>query len=305
MTTGRSTVPRVSIGLPVYNGERYLGAALDTLLAQTWRDFELVISDNASTDGTADICQRYVGSDERIRYVRAPNNLGGAWNFNRVFHLSTAPYFMWAAHDDMWRPEYVSSCVEVLDRSPDIAHCYTGACIVDSEGEYVRDRRHGPDLTCDSPAERFHRFLLSPTVFHAFFGLFRASVLKRTRLMVNFEAADVFLLGHIAILGKSYEYPASLFLNRDHRERGTYMHGVDLASKAAVAEWYDTSNRGKVPVPMLKGLAHYLRAIHSSDTPLLDRLRCYYLVLRWTNWHRDRLAKELWLNATKVVGKLG
>jgi len=112
--------PRVSIGLPVYNGENYLEEAIDSILAQTYKDFELIISDNASTDRTPDICQAYANKDPRIRYYRNEKNIGAAVNFNRVFELSSSEYFKWAAHDDIIAPDYISECIEILDNDDSI-----------------------------------------------------------------------------------------------------------------------------------------------------------------------------------------
>src|ERR1700753_3521498 len=112
--------PRVSLGMPVYNGEKYLEAALDSLLAQTFTSFELIVCDNASTDGTQAICERYAARDSRIRYERNERNMGASWNFNPVYSLARAPYFKQAAHDDLCEPEFLERCVAVLDRDPDV-----------------------------------------------------------------------------------------------------------------------------------------------------------------------------------------
>jgi glycosyltransferase involved in cell wall biosynthesis len=92
-----SKIPRVSIGLPVFNGEKYLAEALDSILSQTYRDFKLIISDNASTDRTEQICREYAAKDRRIRYYRNEKNIGAPKNFNRVFELSSGKYFRWDA----------------------------------------------------------------------------------------------------------------------------------------------------------------------------------------------------------------
>ncbi len=115
---------RLSIGLPVYNGERFLSAAIDSLLRQTFEDFELIISDNASTDATGAICRGYADQDRRIRYLPTKENIGSAPNFNRVIELASAPYFSWAAHDDVRAPQYLERCVEVLDRDPSVILAY-------------------------------------------------------------------------------------------------------------------------------------------------------------------------------------
>lgn len=107
--------PRVSIGLPVYNGQQYLRQALDSLLAQTFHTFEVIISDNASNDATPEICRDYAACDPRIRYVRHDVNRGAAWNFNYVFGLARGVYFKWHAHDDMLEPTFLEQCVTILD----------------------------------------------------------------------------------------------------------------------------------------------------------------------------------------------
>ncbi len=95
-------IPAISIGMPVYNGEKYLREAVDSLLAQTFSDFELIISDNASTDATESICRQYEKADRRIRYIRQQENIGVVRNFQFVLRQAGAPYFMWAACDDKW-----------------------------------------------------------------------------------------------------------------------------------------------------------------------------------------------------------
>src|SRR6185369_4346332 len=112
---GMGGAPSVSIGLPVYNGVNYLRQALDSLLAQTFGDWELILSDNGSTDATESICREFAARDGRIRYLREPVNRGATWNFNRVFELSRAPLFRWAAHDDVCSPELLERCVAALE----------------------------------------------------------------------------------------------------------------------------------------------------------------------------------------------
>src|SRR5512139_3267591 len=116
--------PRVSIGVPVYNGENFLKDALDSLLAQTFKDFEIVIADNVSTDQTEEICRSYAAKDARIRYYRNETNIGAGPNHNRVFELSRGEYFKWVCHDDMCAPEFLERCIEVLDRDPSVVLCH-------------------------------------------------------------------------------------------------------------------------------------------------------------------------------------
>lgn len=120
---------RLSIGLPVYNGERYLAESLDALLGQTYKDFELIISDNASTDGTAGICREYARQDPRIRYVRQTKNIGAAPNHNFVLSEAKGELFKWAAADDLYARDLLERCIAALDEHPDfvLADSWTAA----------------------------------------------------------------------------------------------------------------------------------------------------------------------------------
>jgi len=106
--------PTVSIGMPVYNGEKYICEALNSLMAQTFTDFELIISDNASTDGTEAICREHTAKDSRIRYVRQPENRGGHWNFNFVLKEAKGIYFTWLAFDDALEINFLGETVNYM-----------------------------------------------------------------------------------------------------------------------------------------------------------------------------------------------
>src|SRR5258706_4754500 len=127
-------VPKVSIGLPVYNGATLLGRAIESLLAQTYLDFELIIADNCSTNGTVELCRDYVMRDSRIRLHQNQINIGAAKNFNRVFELSSGQFFMWAAHDDLWKSTYIAKCVAALEKFPSVVICGTDVSFIDVEG---------------------------------------------------------------------------------------------------------------------------------------------------------------------------
>ncbi len=135
-----SPSPRVSIGLPVYNGGRFLAATLDSLLAQSLCDFELIISDSASTDETQDLCHAYAARDPRVRYFpNFPNraNLGAGHNYRRVVELSRGELFEWAGADDPCEPAYLARCVEILDADPRVAPAYPRARFIDEEGNVL------------------------------------------------------------------------------------------------------------------------------------------------------------------------
>src|SRR3954463_12928543 len=131
-----SQIPLVSIGLPVYNGEHFIAAALDSLLAQDYAPIELIISDNASTDRTPEICREYAANDPRVRYYRISTNVGVIKNFNRVFERSTGDYFMWAGDHDLRAPTYVSRCMEIMTADPSVVLCCTQTVRVASDSSH-------------------------------------------------------------------------------------------------------------------------------------------------------------------------
>jgi glycosyltransferase involved in cell wall biosynthesis len=136
--------PRVSIGLPVYNGEKYLAQAIQSALGQTYTDFELIISDNASTDGTQAICEQFAARDQRIQYHRLSENKGAALNFNHVFSLAKGEYFCWLAHDDKLAPDFLQEFVQVLESHPDTVLTYSNVLIIDENDAPITEF----DVTC-------------------------------------------------------------------------------------------------------------------------------------------------------------
>lgn len=284
--------PRVSIGMPVCNGERFIKETLDAILAQTYEDFELIISDNASTDRTQEICQTYVARDRRIRYHRNEQNLGAAWNYNRVFELSTGEYFKWAACDDLCAPTYLERCVEILDRNPAVILCYPRTTIIDERGSCIGDYIDGLDLRSPKPYERYahyHNLFRSGRECNAIFGVIRASTLGMTPLIGSYISSDVILLGELALRGEFYEVPEHLFFRRDHPQ--TSMRANPHSDERAA--WFAPSNRGRPQLPRWRWLFEYLSSIRRVRMGWSDKIRCYIQVGRWGWWKWRKLRKEL------------
>lgn len=205
--------PLVSIGMPLYNAEQYLRLALNSLLAQDYPHFELILSDNGSTDGTADICQEYAARDGRIRFYGAGENRGAAWNFKRVFELATGPYFMWAAHDDQWDSNYVSACLAGLNAHPDAVLCCSAIDFVDEHGGPV-DRRH-PNLdTRGMDLLTRIRSLMRQEGWFAIYGLIRSSALERVKLGKAIWGSDVVILLELLLMGETMRTDSTRFQYR-------------------------------------------------------------------------------------------
>jgi glycosyltransferase involved in cell wall biosynthesis len=206
--------PKLTVGLPVFNGERHLREAIESILAQSFGDFRLLVADNASTDGTQEIVRGYAARDGRIRYHRNEANIGLAANFNLVFRMSDTPYFRWATSDDVSLPDYLKRCVECLDRESDVVLAYTKTRFIDAEGKPLDRQDRGLDLASSDPAERFRQILEAGSWVNAILGVMRSDVLAKTALLPSYSSGDYGLLGELCLLGKFRELPECLFLRR-------------------------------------------------------------------------------------------
>jgi len=265
--------PKVTIGMPVFNGERYIAETIDSILAQTFEDFELIISDNASTDGTEEICRRYAEKDGRIRYVRNRENLGAAYNYNQAFYLSSGAYFKWACHDDLLRPEFLERCVEALDRDPAVVVAYTGWAPIDEVGNslYRPEPRFRP-WRADSPdpvKRTRYVFRMERRPPSAIYGLFRSDALRLTRLYRPTHGGDHILIAEISLYGSLQEVPAELFLNRWHSESGgripTFRERVDW--------WLPDSQRGRIGRGPVGAFLLFLKTMGQTATAQVDSIR--------------------------------
>ena len=295
----RNSKPRVSIGLPVFNGEDFIAAALDAILAQTYTDFELIISDNGSTDGTQEICRAYAAKDQRIRYYHSEQNLGAAWNYNRVFQLSSGEYFKWAAHDDACAPTFVERCVDVLDRNPSVVLCFTWLVDIDAQGNQMEIRKSNVRSDSARPHERFWGLaeFRPANTCEAIFGLIRASVLNRTRLIGSYTDSDRTLLAELGLHGPFYQIPEALFLHRQHANRSVAVH-PEWQDRVV---WFDPAATGRIVLPNWRQLAELLSAIWRSPVSWKERLYCYVHMLTWLKKGRRRLRRDLVWGAKHIT----
>ncbi len=280
--------PRVSIGVPVYNGERYLGATLDSLLAQTFGDFELIVCDNASTDGTEAIARACAARDARVRYVRHERNLGPPRNYNHAFDLSCGEYFRWFPSDDLAAPESVARCVEVLDREPSVVLAYPKTTLIDEDGRVIRDYEDRLHLQSPCPSERFAQLLRDMVLCNAQYGLMRAAVLRRIGPLGLYVGSDNVLLAELSLYGTFWEIPKRLFFRRMHPAASSSM------SAAERQRFYDPSAKGRVAMRQWRLLWELGRAAQRAPVDAAQRIRLALCVLRQARWSRHVLAQEVW-----------
>ena len=279
--------PRLSIGVPVRNGERFLAETLDSLLAQTFEDFELIISDNASTDQTETICRAYAEKDPRVRYYRASQDIGLASNYNHLFIRSRGEYFKWAAADDLHEPEYVSRCLEVLEHDPSTVLAYAKARFIDQDGAPLEDTDPGFKLQSSLARERVRYVIHAGSWVNAIFGVIRSKALAKTRLMPSYPGGDYPLLGELALEGKFVEIPEPLFLRRLHPAASS-QNTHDLAY--LVQLW--TAN-GKKVFPVWSRSQDEIISIMRSDLGFGEKISLTGSVLRSMVTRRRRLWAEL------------
>lgn len=273
----------ISIGLPVYNAERYLPQTIDSLLAQDYPNFEVVITDNASTDRTADICRNYAGRNPQIRYYRHERNMGMYLNFNKAFELCRGDFFIWAGGHDYWDKNLLSSCVEEMLRFPDIVLCTPQYKHIDENGETISVTRTALDTRGRKASERFRAMLREPIFCFAVYSLMRANALRKTHLFSEAFFSDRILWAELGLNGefyftdKAYIY-MRMFSARDSHEG---RNEVDKVKRLIPPERVK-SRSGIIMArfPFCQLNYRVLRALYASKIGLFDKLRLTFALPR-------------------------
>lgn len=294
--------PLVSIGLPVFNGDRYLAGTIRSILGQTFADFELIIGDNASADGTQALCEAYAAADPRIRYFRNPRNVGAGPNYDLCFHRSRGRYFKWAAHDDMLARDYLTAAVAALERQPDAVLCTTGITEIGPDDEVRRVYANDlPGVDAASPAHRLAAVIHHRHQCEDFFGLYRREALVGSGLHDTYSGSDRVLLAELALRGPWTQVPDPVFLHREHPHR--YTRAVLLVDRRQAALWQDTAApRAPSTQFHLVVYRHYWRLVGKTVPGFRDRLACRLELLRWwfTGEHFTDVVRDA-LQATHPV----
>ena len=281
MSNSKRDIPRVSIGMPVYNGARYIEAALESLLGQTHRDFELIIADNGSTDATPSICEAAAARDERIRFVRYEENRGAVWNFNHLAELARGEFFKWAAHDDVCDPTWLERCVAALDEHPEAVLSLTRTALIDEHGKWLKGQEleHSEEggLEQTRPHQRLGELLLNRVWVHEAFSLVRLATLRQTRLLPRYVGAEKVLYAELALRGTFFQVPEVLFHSRWHSDQASW-----IASASEERQWRDPRAPNRTLVPYhVKCVVGHTGAILGAPLSLAQRVRCQAELMRW------------------------
>ncbi len=282
-------MPKVSIAVPAYNCERYLAQSLESLLGQTFGDFELIISDNASTDGTEAICRRYEALDQRVRYVRRTQNIGGPSNFRHVFSLCSGRYHKWSTADDYWHPAFLAEAVAVLDDKPNVVLCYPKTRKIDMSGNAIADYDDRLHLIDDSPRVRFRQLYERVGLCNAHLGLIRREAMLTTRLIAGHRASDVDFLAEMALRGKFWLLPDIRFFRRFHVDSSSWAREDSEHQR----KYYNPLSKTDTGMHTWRRLLFQLGLVWRSPAGMADKIALSSDVARWARHSRHELSQEL------------
>ena len=271
--------PLVSIGLPVYNGEDYIEKCLSSIVAQTYENIEVIVSDNQSTDATYEICERFAQEDDRIRLLQNRKNLGAVPNMNKVVEAARGKYFHWIGHDDYLRPEFVTQCVRALEADSSVVTAYSKSDVVDERDRRIHEKRQVDfNLDASQPSRRwrclFARWYPEGGLVGVFFGVTRLDALRKTRLLRDYPSNDVILFAELALYGKFARVADGLFVRRDHPDRSYRRRNI------SIYEWLSADHDDQVvQLTRLNHLVDHFRSVRRRDLGFADRFSCYETIL--------------------------
>jgi glycosyltransferase involved in cell wall biosynthesis len=289
----------VVIGLPVYNGQAYLGAAIDSHLSQSFGDFDLVISDNGSTDATPDICANYARKDNRITYLRSPENRGILWNHRRVFEAIQSPkqYFRWAGADDILEPGLLQAMVEVLNNRPEVEAVVPDTKNINDHGEIIGTMARTLDLQSFDVFERAHDVLVANYQHVIAYGLLRASTLRLMRTGPKYIGWDPVFLWELALRGQMVHLSGPVLLRRFHSGS---ISRVKTANE--MRKWVEPNTKAGMNFPHWTWAYERARVFLASPLSTRDRLRVGLFLARVTLWQRGALLRDVAQAARRTLG---
>jgi glycosyltransferase involved in cell wall biosynthesis len=283
------SAPTLSVGMPVYNGAKWIRESIEYLLCQSFTDFELIIADNASTDDTETICRTLAERDDRIRYHRNGTNIGVFKNYDRVFELSSARYFKWASCNDICLDGFLEKCVAVLEARPDVVLAYPKAILVfapPGEQEYGEEYEDNLNLEQDRPSERFTAYLNRERINNVMNGLMRTAALRQTALNIPLPGSDISMIAELSLHGKFVEIPDRLFVRRLTPETTILLMDHTSSKSEGYLGRPDNLQRLKL---------HSYRFVTTLRAPIAfsEKMRVWLYLLRRVAWLRHRALRKL------------
>lgn len=295
---GDAVEPLLSVGIPVWNGMPYLEKAVESVRRQEFDDFEVVVCDNASTDGTADYLARVAGEDPRVRHVRNDENIGGTSNFNRAFRLARGRYFKWAGADDFVSPGVLSRCVEVLEADPSVVLAHPETVYVDESGERTGSAESGSGWDHRRPSRRFEYSLTRWGRCNVLYGVVRSDVLEQTVLLDDYPGSDLVLQADLAIRGRLRRVEGERLYRRVHPEATAGLSDEELA------RFYVPGRGESFDARYLRLFRRLAGVVSGGDVALGEKRRMFAALLRHAIWARTRLASEVAALARRLPDRL-
>jgi glycosyltransferase involved in cell wall biosynthesis len=277
----RKSKPLVTVGVPVFNGERFLAKALGSVEGQNFADFEVVVLDNASTDRTGEIVEQFAKRDHRFKYFRNETNIGLFPNFNRCLGLASGKYFMWLAHDDYLHPDYLKRAVAALEEKPEAVLFHTRITVVDDEERAVGSTSSAPGLDNENISKRFDALVCEPTFALEIFGLIRREQLLKATPMESFLGSDRVVTCRLSLNGPFLSCDDALFFNRDHPNRSC-RQDRRILQKEGEPSW-----GLRLLSPRSLVYCGFVRALYDADLPTSTKWSCAKSLVRWWFVHRN------------------
>jgi glycosyltransferase involved in cell wall biosynthesis len=290
--------PKVVIGLPVYNSQKYLGAAIESHLAQSFTDFDLVIADNGSTDATPAICADYASRDKRVKYSRSEENRGILWNHRRVMEAIKSPnqYFRWAAGDDIMEPGLLQAMVTVLDTRPEVEAVVPDTRNIDADGKIMGSMARSLDLQSPDASERAWQILTGGYQMVIAFGLFRTSTLRMMRTRPDYIGWDFVFVWELALRGLMVQPTGSVLLRRFHA--GAMSH---VKTAKEMRKWVEPNSKAGMSFPHWTWAYERARALLASPLPAKEKLRIGAMLSRVMLWQRASLVRDVTQAARRTL----
>jgi glycosyltransferase involved in cell wall biosynthesis len=280
----------VTIGVPVYNGERFLAQCIDSLLAQTYRDFTLLLSDNASTDRTAEICQRYAATDSRVHYHRNEINIGLYGNFRFILQSVRTRYVKLASADDFWSPAMLADAVTAMEHDPSLVLCYPKAVLVDENGGKIRNYENPLRLMEDDPTVRFRSVLEEIGLVNQLMGVLRVDVVRSALPLIDHTLADRVFLAELSLYGKIAEFPEYQYYRRFHEGASSWNRD---STDHQVVKVFKPGTRG-IWLSTWKYYGALFRRLLHCRLGYGAKLKLLLFLGRRATWDRYVLLRECW-----------
>jgi glycosyltransferase involved in cell wall biosynthesis len=285
--TAQDSGTTVAIGMPVFNGERWLRQSVNALLAQTRRDFTLVISDNASTDRTEAICREFAAADPRINYHRNETNIGVFRNYNRAFELTRSTYFKWASANDLCAPEFLDQCITALEAMPSAVLVYPSTMLFTDDPAKGEHYAFDLDVRDSDPVVRFRRVVSEMRLNNALNGVYRADALRRTSLNGIYMGSDIVMVAELALVGLLVKLPSFLFFRRMTADAASAIRDA-----RARREFFAGAGRNVEGSPTWDVQRHLVRAVNASSLTPRERLRAWFYLARRFWWRKTDIWRE-------------